>query len=693
VARPRQRAWSKHAARAGTLAVAATALLGLVWLARTGDLARSDKLAVVGIAVGLAGALLAIPQSRAAILELRRPPAVPADDQAMLERVPERLASAVRAQWQAEAGLRGLHRPEPLRLAWMATTRPVTAPAHTVTAGTIAGRVVRLRLHGHLDEVADKFLALPHRRLVVLGAPGAGKTVLAMLLTLALLDRRQPHEPVPVLLGLSQWDPTAEHLHVWLARRLGEDYPAMRGPGFGPDVPQRLLAAGRVLPLLDGLDELPEEVRAIAIAELDRAHGTQPLVLTCRSEEFEQAVAAGGALAAAAVVELEPVTAGQAAAFLRTTAPPSVAARWDQVADHLRAHPEGDLALALSTPLLAALARTVYANPGRDPAELVALAQAGGRAAVQDHLLEGFIPAAFAVRPPAPGSLVPPRRWDPQAARRWLTVLAVHLDRHHTRDVAWWQLHRMLPAWTVGVLVGLVVGPIVGLISGLVSGLFTGLLIGLAVGTVIGLAVGFRGRAQAWEVPARVDTRVWGRLGRLALGLVGVFVIVLVFGLLGGFGVRLGVGLEGGLILLFLLGLAGLLDDFLRRPVDTTLAVTPRSVHHRDRTVTIVRGLTGGLTLGLAFGLSGRFSGGLAVGLTAGLAVGLVGGAWGRFTLVRGWLALRGYLPWRLLGFLDDAHRLGVLRQTGAVYQFRHALLHDHLTATGRTPPTRRRRR
>jgi hypothetical protein len=388
-------------------------------------------------------------------------------------------------------------------------------------------------------------------------------------------DRRAP----PCLAGAPAWRGLPGH--AW--------------PRLRPDVPQRLLAAGRILPLLDGLDELPEEVRAIAIAELDRAHGTQPLVLTCRSEEFEQAVAAGGALAAAAVVELEPVTAGQAAAFLRTTASPAVAARWDQVADHLRAHPDGHLALALSTPLLAALARTVDADPGRDPAELVALAQAGGQAGVQNHLLEGFIPAAFAVRPPAPGSLVPPRRWDPQAARRWLTVLAVHLERHHTRDVAWWQLHR-------------------------------------------------------------------------------------------------GIGLEGGLILLFLLGLAGLLDDFLRRPVDTTLAVTPRSVHHRDRTVTIVRGLMGGLTLGLAFGLSGRVSGGVAVGLTAGLEVGLVGGAWGRFTLVRGWLALRGYLPWRLLGFLDDAHRLGVLRQAGAVYQFRHALLHDHLTATSRTPPTRRRR-
>jgi predicted NACHT family NTPase len=239
----------------------------------------------------------------------------------MLDRIAERLATAVRAQWRAEAGLRGLHRPEPLRLAWRATTRPVTAPVHTITAGTVAGRVVRLRLHGHLDEVADRFLALPHRRLVVLGPAGAGKTVLALLLTLKLLERRQPKEPVPLLLGLSRWDPAVEHLRAWLARRLGEDY----RPALGSDAPQRLLAAGRVLPLLDGLDELPEPVRSVAIAELDRAHGDQPLVVTCRPEEFEQAVAAGGTLAAAAVVELEPVTAAQASAFLRATAVPALA--------------------------------------------------------------------------------------------------------------------------------------------------------------------------------------------------------------------------------------------------------------------------------------------------------------------------------------------------------------------------------
>jgi hypothetical protein len=47
------------------------------------------------------------------------------------------------------------------------------------------------------------------------------------------------------------------------------------------------------------------------------------------------------------------------------------------------------------------------------------------------------------------------------------------------------------------------------------------------------------------------------------------------------------------------------------------------------------------------------------------------------------WWALRGRLPWRLIRFLDDAHRRGVLRQTGAVHRFRHADLQRHLAESG----------
>jgi hypothetical protein len=53
--------------------------------------------------------------------------------------------------------------------------------------------------------------------------------------------------------------------------------------------------------------------------------------------------------------------------------------------------------------------------------------------------------------------------------------------------------------------------------------------------------------------------------------------------------------------------------------------------------------------------------------------------AWGPWGIARAWLLQTGRLPWRLMEFLKGAHRLGVLRQSGGVYQFRHARLQHHL--------------
>jgi hypothetical protein len=47
--------------------------------------------------------------------------------------------------------------------------------------------------------------------------------------------------------------------------------------------------------------------------------------------------------------------------------------------------------------------------------------------------------------------------------------------------------------------------------------------------------------------------------------------------------------------------------------------------------------------------------------------------------MARIWLPLTGRMPWAMTAFLDDAYQRGVLRQAGAVYQFRHARLQDHL--------------
>lgn len=71
------------------------------------------------------------------------------------------------------------------------------------------------------------------------------------------------------------------------------------------------------------------------------------------------------------------------------------------------------------------------------------------------------------------------------------------------------------------------------------------------------------------------------------------------------------------------------------------------------------------------FGLLSTLAGGL------GFLLSLT--AWGQWvTLARIWLPLTGRMPWRVMTFLEDAHRRGVLRQAGAFHQFRHAQLQDH---------------
>ena len=90
--------------------------------------------------------------------------------------------------------------------------------------------------------------------------------------------------------------------------------------------------------------------------------------------------------------------------------------------------------------------------------------------------------------------------------------------------------------------------------------------------------------------------------------------------------------------------------------------------------------------VGAAFGgvVSGR-PGALIWG-TIGLAVGLTTGrrVWLAYLATAGYLAFRHELPFRLMPFLDDAHRLGLLRTAGPVYQFRHAEFQDHLAAVSR---------
>ena len=105
----------------------------------------------------------------------------------------------------------------------------------------------------------------------------------------------------------------------------------------------------------------------------------------------------------------------------------------------------------------------------------------------------------------------------------------------------------------------------------------------------------------------------------------------------------------------------------------------------------MVVAVTAGLGVGVVFGLG--FPPGIAIGVgfSSGLGFAIVvtmlRAPWLSYTPARNWLALRGHLPWHLMAFLEDAHRLGALRQVGTTYQFRHIDLQRGLAGTSQGSP------
>jgi transcriptional regulator with XRE-family HTH domain len=644
-----------------------------------------------------------------------------------LDKASRELATAVARQWTAEAMMRSLGRPEPIQLSWSVTHRAAAAAP------------VPRKLHGNLSDLITEFRQWPKRQLVVLGEPGAGKTALVVLMTLSLLANPEPREPVPVLLPLSSWDPRNEHLYTWLARKLTEEYPGLGNAAtYGPHAAQRLVADERVMPVLDGLDETPPELQATAIDAIDLATaGGRPLVLTCRRTEYEDAVLHQGViLTSAAVMEMRPVDIEDAARFLTARQHPGRSS-WQPVIEHLRHRPRGPLGQVMSTPLMVDLARTAYDGPASDPAELSDEVRFPDRVSLEEHLLDAFLPAAYPQQQPRLSSAAGIRpaarlQYEPEQTGQWLTFLAKHLQRARSRDLAWWELTDAIPQPTRGLIFAIPSAVVFAVAGVLAGGARVGVVYGVAFG-LAGFAVHSFGRRPR---PLRVELRFHGTAPRFLRR----FGIGLVIGVALGLGWSLSHGLVLMLGLVF--GLALGVHVWLDTPADARCVSSPLTVLKQDRTAALSYTLTYALSMGtfyvvadtftngttyipvfggsfdialalvtgivvaplarLAFGRSGGLAyglaaavagglvfphastllGGLLVGTVFGIAVGLaifLTRAWGSFVLTRMWLAMRGKTPLRLMRFLADAHRRAVLRQAGAVFQFRHASLQDNL--------------
>lgn len=644
-----------------------------------------------------------------------------------------KLAADVTAQWREEATVRQLHDPAPLAVRWRMTGLPVMDHAPHVGSGPWPGVGARADA---VKDLVDQLDRLRRKRLAIIGEAGMGKTTLAILIMLELLDRADDGEArrsVPVLLTLASWDPVAETFRDWLVRSLEENYPALLARRYGSGVCRALVEERRILPVLDGLDELPASVRPQVIAALNmRATAGDELILTCRTAEYMDAVAAAHAdvLTAAAVIEPSPLSADDVAAYLSACLKPHPPGHWTAFLKGIAERPDGPVARALTNPLYLSLFRLVYVDTGADPTSLTDGKSFPTLRAVRAHLLDDLIDALIRTRPPVdrrhPEHRSRPRRaWDSRMATAWLTHLAAHLQERRTSDLAWWRLHKAVSVrllrWS-SALAAVVASfsvhfPLFIVLIGTLPGQVDAIPAAAGCAGVLSalLGLGLAAANPYSSEPSSADLRLRGRLVPLLRHLrpglaLAVAAAAAAATVTPGFGV-----LAGSLVFLVSTALFAV-DGWTATPVASDHAQSPMTTLRGDRRLTFLRVAllsaafaaaavlplylagyiarlhgqmfvdgpaalpwTGFLSLAMSrFGLAL-----FAILALAGAAVGLLVTRtlqeWPAYTIARIVLAARTRAPWRLMSFLEDAYRLGVLRRVGQVYQFRHAALQDRL--------------
>jgi len=670
-----------------------------------------------------------------------------------LGRLADLLAGAVDAEWTRAAGERGLLEPEPIPVRWHRPAAPVAGPVAAAVASTrfapLPGRAAageRRLQAGQISELHEVYGGLGSGRLVIVGGPGAGKSGAAVLLILAALRHRRsvpeqarPEVPVPVMFTLHGWDPGTQRAREWLAERLGQAYPLFAGEQ-GAGVARRMLDAGRIAVILDGLDEIPQALRPAVLRALSQ-QATFRLVLLTRSAEMADA-ATQALLQGAAAIELQAIGPVDAAAYLARTQLDPPPHGWVELTSRLRQEPGSPLAQALNNPLMLTLVRDTY-HAGDDVGELLGLQDAAGHPAssedIAGHLLDRVLPAAYTQQPGDP-----PPRYDLPAAERALRRIATRMNNDGTRDLQWWHIPvwspaapRFIATWLGAGLVGCLAAAIAkGIVYGIPYGITAGTADGIgdgiayripyviAGGLVGGLAFGLGNKP-----PKQIAPMQWRQLFRrrpLVVGLLAGLVTGLVardMPVMSEPGYQLAVELLDGLAFGLVAWLvAGLLAGMSRPGTDNTSPLSPLSSWRSDRAFGLVAGLVAGLVVWLVAGFvlwrlptppplwvrypfdpryvfpPGIWGGGLAEVLVAGFVGGLLTGLVTGLVYPQSWssslafaqLAASDRTPVRLMRFLEDARSRSVLRTVGPVYQFRHARLQDRLAtpepATGQSP-------
>ncbi|MGY2114858.1 NACHT domain-containing protein [Nocardia gipuzkoensis] len=403
---------------------------------------------------------------------------------------------------------------------------------------------------GSLAGVREYFDGLRDPRLVIVGGPGSGKTVAALNLVLDLLDRRagakRDRLPVPVRLNASSWDPDSNSFGEWLARRIAQDY------SLRLRVARELVGTDRILPVLDGLDEMdsdsrePARARA-ALDQLNEVHWLgRPIIVTARMDAYRKMSELHGesGLHEASVIALQALTAQQVADHLKDWRDVNGGQKWALAKDKLEADPDGIFAQSLRTPWMLGLTMQFLKHARVDDAAV--LTEATTRETIEDVLFSALIPSAVAAQPRDAHSR---QKYTSGEVSAWMRALARHFtlgpsvvgSGDFTLDQIWSLagdlrcrlLHAVVAAVTgFGAVLTLFIAPTVGADADV----RTAMRNGVVVGTLCALVCGVRGywpsrttsRKALWRTYKPGDASRWVKASIVGVG-VGLVLAICAF--------------------------------------------------------------------------------------------------------------------------------------------------------------------
>ena len=385
-------------------------------------------------------------------------------------------------------------------------------------------------------------------KLLILGKPGAGKTTTLLRLARGLIEEAENDDdtPVPVIFELSSWRKDNLSIEDWLIEYL-KDFYGMSDRLFN----KSLLSQRKIMPLLDGLDELGLVRQRLCIDKINDFIGADIrtcLVVCCRDEEYQQGN-----------VRLEKLNG---AYCLKSP-------EEEEIYRYLEGLDKVDLWEVIQNnsqmwklakiPLLLNIMVTVYR---------------GKPIYNEEQLFAAYIEECLERVP----TNVEKREnlfyygWQ---TRHWLTFLAKRLETENETEFL---IENMQPNWLennvqkqiYGLIYGLILGLIYGLIFGLIYGLIFGLIFWLIYGLISWLinnnerqtkikptqAFGFSWqKIKIGSIVGRISGLIYGLISGLIYGLISGFDIGLIFGLISG----LISWFYGGLIFGPIFGLIGFL--------------------------------------------------------------------------------------------------------------------------------------